>query len=346
MVAIRTTTDGSTRLHGTTSKGITGMRTPAATRMLTVFLAGMLFQWIGCSNPTDDEEPPADLTGQLSIDLTGSLQNPAWSPDGSEILFTRFRNGYNIEPADLFVYNPATNATRLLVSDGSGNIDLPGAAWNSTVRQIVFSSSRDPHDEIYLINEIGVPGDELRVTSRDSSVAYEPSFSPDGQWVVFESHLLDMEEDGVIMKYRIDGSGDYVALTPLTDDCRQPDWSPHGDRIVYQRSAGGKWDLWIVNTDGSNAEQITSGTGDKTDASFSPDGDWIVYSTDAGGLDLATIFIMPVSGGTSVRVTDYSGYAGAPSWSPDGTQIAFEASPGEPDNSAGTTLRLADVPTH
>jgi len=308
----------------------------------------MFFLFTGCDSPEEGEivpEPEIEAS-QLSLNLTGSLQNPAWSPDGDEILFTRFENGYNVEPAELYVYSPDTEALRLLVSDGSANINLPGSAWNATMGRIVFASTRDPHDEIFVIDEEGVPGDEWRVTVRDSLVAYEPSFSPDGQWVVFESHALDVEEDGVIMKYRVDGSEDYSALTAASIDCRQPNWSPAGERIVYQRFDSGQWDLWVVNTDGSGATRITSGTGDKTDASFSPDGEWVVYSSDEGGLEFANLFIVPVSGGTSVRVTGYDGYAGAPSWSPDGSEIAFEGSSVDPDGSPGTTLWRVDVPEH
>jgi TolB protein len=248
-----------------------------------------------------------------------------------------------MEPADLFIYNLETERLRLLVSDGSGNVNLPGSVWNTVTKQIVFSSSRAPHDEIFIINEEGIPGEEWRVTSRDSSAAYEPSFSPDGQWVVFESHQLDVEDNGVIVKYKADGSGDYVALTSLTEDCRQPNWSPKGDHIIYQRFADGKWDLWMVDPDGSNAHQLTTGAGDMTDASFSQDGDWIVYSSDENELEFASVFVIPISGGVPYRATEHDGYAGAPSWSPDGTRIAFEASGGDPDDSPGTTLWLANV---
>jgi len=315
----------------------------------TFLIALVLFFFLpSCDSPTDTdiEQEPEVEASQLPLNVTGSLQNPAWSPDGEELLFTQFKNGYNMEPADLLIFNLEMDSLRLLISDGSGNINLPGTAWNSITKQIVFASTRDPHDEIFIIDEDGVPGMEWRVTDRENFVAYEPSFSPDGQWVVFESHELDVEGNGVIMKYKVDGSEDYIALTSTADDCRQPNWSAHGDQIVCQRVENGQWDLWVMNADGSNLHQITTGTGDKTDASFSSDGEWIVYSSDEGELEFANLFIIPVSGGASIRVTDYSGYAGAPSWSPDGSQIAFEASPGDPDDSAGTTLWLVDVPPH
>lgn len=301
----------------------------------------------GCGSSPEDPGQNVernDSAYRVSITESGSLQNPAWSPDGGSILFTCFSAGYNSEPADLVVIDLADNSVRTLVSDGTGNINLPGSAWNQSTGKIVFSSSRDPHDEIYMIDENGSPGGETKVTERSDQVAYEPSFSPDGQWIVFESHLIDVENDGVITKYKIDGSESYDALTNASDDCRQPNWSPAGDLILYQRFAAGHWDIWVMNTDGSNQIQITDGAGDKTDASFSPDGQWIVYSSDEDGLDSANLFIVPVAGGTSTRITFFGGYDGAPSWSPDGERIAFESYPGDPDDSPGTSIWIIDVP--
>jgi len=285
-----------------------------------------------------------DGADRINIPVNGSLQNPAWSPDSKYILFTRFRDGYNAGPADLFVVDLGSIGTRVLISDGSGNVNLPGSSWNPLTQKIVFSSSCEPHDEIYLIDESGSSGDEVKITNRSDMAAYEPSLSPDGQWVVFESHELDIEDNGVIVKYRVDGTTLYQNLTDPDEDCRQPNWSPASDKILYQKFSEGQWDIWVMNNDGANHQKITSGAGDKTDASFSPDGQWIVYSSNELGLEFANLFIAPISGGSAIRLTHYEGYDGAPSWSSDSKMIAFESHPDDPDSSPGTTLWAIDVP--
>jgi TolB protein len=288
--------------------------------------------------------PREDGARRVNILVEGSLQNPAWSPDSNSLLFTWFKDGYNAEPADLFVVELSPSGLRELVSDGSTNVNLPGSSWSPLARKIVFSSSREPHDEIYLIDDYGSPGDEVKITERANMVAYEPSLSPDGRWVVFESHELDAEDNGIIVKYRIDGTMPYQDLTNPDEDSRQPNWSPTGDSMLYQKFSAGQWDIWTMNSDGTNHQKVTSGRGDKTDASFSPDGRWIVYSSNEFELEFANLFIVPVSGGDAVRLTHYEGYDGAPSWSPDGNKIAFESYPGDPDDSSGTTLWIIDVP--
>src|SRR5581483_2996455 len=125
--------------------------------------------------------------------VSGSLQNPCFSPDGSKLLFTRFRQGYNRAPSDLLVAdltsprNDGSFPTKTLVA-GSG-VNLPGAAWSSnatfpdgsTGEAIIFSADRDPHDVIFMIRPYGSLGSEVQVTKRSNAQAWEPVFSPDGR---------------------------------------------------------------------------------------------------------------------------------------------------------------------
>ena len=313
------------------------------TKMITILLMAVTLVFTACNKDDDDDLNRNDNAVKLDINLEGSLQNPAFSPDGKTIVFTCFRNGYNRPPSDLYTYNLETKELKALVADGSSNVNLPGSCWNSAAGVIVFSSDREPHDEIYSIRAGGTSGDEIRLTNRADSVAYEPTFSPDGQWIVFESHKLDEEKNGVITKYKLDGTSGYLNLTAAGEDCKQPNWSPAGDKILYQKEEGGQWDIWVMNTDGSGKTKVTDFAGSKTDAAFTADGQSIIFSAENDDVELANIYRAAVSGGQPERLTSYEGYDGAPSISPDGTKLIFETTSKDPDKSHGTKLWMLEL---
>lgn len=288
-----------------------------------------------------------DGARQLPVTVPGSLQNPAFSPDGGRLVLTSFVNGYNVGPSEVYVFDLDSQAAGLLTSaPDSDSVNLPGTCWNGTVGRVTFSSDREDVDEVWTIADDGT--DAFRVTRHTTQHRFiEPSYSPDGAWIVFEAQAT-ADDRGSLWKVRADGTG----LFALTDgaaghDDRQPNFSPAGGRIVFQRLAVGStdWNLYTMAEDGSDLRQVTFDPADDTDATWSPDGRWLVYSSEHGGLAFANLFMVPAGGGTPLRVTfDSTRYDGAPSWSGDGRRIAFESSAGAPDGSAGTSLWLIDVP--
>ena len=293
-------------------------------------------------------ETRSDGAMRLTTPPSGaSDQNPAFSPGGSRLVFTRFDNGYNTGPAGLFLLNiGGSQVTRLTPVEDQDNVNLPGAAWDSSSDRIVFSSDRAEADDLWRIAPDAT--DFTRVTTHTGSLQYiEPSWSPDGQWIVFEASQAGGSEDGRVgrvYKVRANGTG----LAPLTDgtyDDRQPNWSPAGGPILFQRRSlpDGQWDIYTISVDGSALQNVTDTPGiDETDASWSPDGTYIVFSTDNGSLAVPNIFVIPASGGGAVRVTSSDAQEdSAPSWSPDGRWIAFESRPSPGASNPASLWRIA-----
>ena len=296
----------------------------------------LLFLCLLLIAPTAQAQAREDGATLLNIPLSGSLQNPVFSPDGSAILFTRFRRGYNRGAADLYIFDLATGSLRALVSDGSTNVNLPGAAWNARGNAIVFSSTRGEHDEIYMISASGQPGQEVAVTQRQNLQAFEPSFSADGRWLVFESHEVDNDE-GVVTKLRL-GTADYTNLTAEGAVIKQPNWSPTGNLILYQQLNGDNWSIWTMRPDGSHAQRVSPANISATDASFSADGRSIIFSGETAETTRASLFTLALGSGRLQRLTNSRRYDGAPSFSPDGRLVVFESTPRDPDHSRGSQL--------
>jgi Tol biopolymer transport system component len=98
--------------------------------------------------------------------------------------------------------------------------------------------------------EVPAPGSvqvqERRITSESAPQGY-PSFSPDGQWIVYQS-----KEDGGsffdIWALRADNPAVRQQLTVDDVDQTQPCWLPDGSGIVYQSCEGGAAvsNLWLL----------------------------------------------------------------------------------------------------
>jgi len=305
---------------------------------------------------------PAETRPDGAIRLTtppagASDQNPAFSPAGSRLLFTRFDNGYNTGPAGLFLLDLNSHqATRLTPIEDQDSVNLPGAAWRGGEEngRIVFASDRLEADDLWRIAPDGA--DLTRITTHDGPPWYaEPSWSPDGQWIVFEirDDLPGGQQQGSIWRVHADGTG----LTQLTDgpgggtDDRQPNWSPAGSSILFQRRSlgGDDWNIYTMASDGGDLRQVTTALSSDTDASWSPDGECIVYSSDHGGLPMPDIFVIAANGGQPVRVTfSHTNEDGAPSWSPAPTEggtggawIAFESHESQGEDSPAALWRIS-----
>lgn len=73
---------------------------------------------------------------------------------------------------------------------------------------------------------------------------------------------------------------------PITDpygNARLPRWSPNGKKILFQGYWSGTWQIYTINSDGSDLQQITQGTYDHREPAWGEQGTRIYYSSDVSG---------------------------------------------------------------
>ena len=105
-------------------------------------------------------------------------------------------------------------------------------------------------------------------------------------------------------------------------------WSPDGTRLALAVENSGSDDpywarhIWVVEADGSNMVQLTSGPEWDNSPSWSPDGNQIVFQRafTEGGSQIVTI---DVDGSNETPLTAGSTEEYVPSWSPDGANIGY-----------------------
>ncbi len=274
---------------------------------------------------------------QYAPTQSASAQNPLFGADSKTIVFLRFEGGLDIAPANLPRLCSGSKGAFPLPK-GLEPFDLrPGMSWNAATGRIAYSLDVNGRTGITTIAWDGSL--EFRVPNLEGPQAcLEPSFSPEGRWIVFAR--VDGEE-GSLWKIRADG----CELAPLTSgfDDRRPAWSPLGDRIVFQRRrrGGAHWDLVTIKPDGRDALPVTSSPGNERDPAWSPDGKWIVFSSDEKGR--ANLYVVPLTGGEWKQVTQSDASDEAPCWSPDGRWIAFQSRSGN-DAGAPTSIWKTAAP--
>jgi len=83
-------------------------------------------------------------------------------------------------------------------------------------------------------------------------------------------------------------------------------------------------DIWVMNADGANQEQLTVTEGYEYTPTWSPDASQIAFSRRLDDASLGDIYIMNADGTNVRQLTKGPEDDGHPTWSPDGKWIAFE----------------------
>ena len=98
-------------------------------------------------------------------------------------------------------------------------------------------------------------------------------------------------------------------------------------------------DVWVVNSDGTGAQQLTSSPASEQAIAFSPDGSKILFLVDSSGQ--SDIWIMNADGSGPQNLTNSAARERGASWSPDGTRILFVSNLPAPDHINGTLYSMA-----
>ena len=92
-------------------------------------------------------------------------------------------------------------------------------------------------------------------------------------------------------------------------------------RIAFATNREGNWEIFVMNSDGSNPHNISNNPAIDSFPSWSPDGRKIAFQSERDGN--LEIYVMNSDGSEQVRMTNDRGKDHSPSWSPDGSKIAF-----------------------
>ena len=243
------------------------------------------------------------------LKLVSDAFDPAWSPDGSEIVFRSGRDGQ----WDLWKIPAAGGEPSRITNDGFYDYQ---PVWSPDGKWIVFGSTAG--GGAYALYAISVHGGERVKLTEDSSLVSGPELIDNGTNLIYSS-----ARGGTLnlwsMPFRPDaqafqnsrrvttGHGDDVNVAISRDQ----------KKIAYS-AVSATPDIWELTIATGSLRQITSENGLENQVRISPDGSRFVIHSDRGGI--SAFWIVDLKGTFTRRLSPGSGF---PAWSPDGSRISY-----------------------
>jgi Tol biopolymer transport system component len=290
-----------------------------------------------------------DVDRWISVDLfrvNDWVNALSWSPDGEQLAFITYENGYYfLNLMDAY----GKNAHRL--TDHTASNRQP--VWSNDGQIITFEAGGYlPYMAIFRVD---ATGENVRTLMEDSGGATANlSWSPDGEQVAlaaigddpnaFEMFVMDAD----CVKQNIPCQPERLTAHPADD--RLPVWSPDGERIAFLSDRDGKLEVYALEAncidqpDDCQPRQLTNiGVSGTSLLSWSPNGRWLSFEASINDVG-AVIYVMdmtcePLSKcpRTMHRLTSTQDSASSVSWSADSQEIIYIS------RIDGTVLALLDV---
>jgi len=197
------------------------------------------------------------------------------------------------------------------------------------IAQMALAADTNNTDNKWEVNN--PPGERYQATIDVTEGTWmNLTISPDGKTLVFD--LL-----GDLYSLPIAGG----KATPLTHSIAwemQPQFSPDGKQIAFTSDAGGGDNIWIMNSDGSDARQVTNESFRLLNSpAWSPDGQYIAarkHFTSRRSLGAGEIWLYHQAGGKGLQLNKRPNDQkdlGEPAFAPTGDKVYFsrDSTPGK-----------------
>ena len=281
-----------------------GLATGVAVALLVASVA-----WQMRPSGTNVAASPTTPTGTLaymrSDDAGVSLGTRAFTFGGNDVELPLHLNDvpfeYSPDGTQLAYAQRAGDGTAITIADADGSdshevgvgLSAEQIAWGpdgTTIAFVAPEGTGGGGSDVSILDL--ATGDVTPLPKLHGGDWVSIAWSPDGASIALagypETPVADAWPAGTGGLFIAPSDGS-VAPTPLVTDANIEllDWSPDSSRIAYGvhdnvDTGDYRWDIGVINADGSGQVQLTDASGWDNIAVWSPDGQWIAFSSDRG----------------------------------------------------------------
>jgi Tol biopolymer transport system component len=272
---------------------------------------------------------------------------PSWSPDGKQMVFILVKNpGSQTDPQPAIgIMNADGTKERVLTKEDRTNIKVnPGGqptllgtardanapSWSPVGSKIAFwSGIENEYGQVWTVDADGTGSKQL--TDAPTGINNDdPSWSPDGKWILFgtnrdgRNELWVMAADGCDPRRVSDldagpfpGRASWQPIPP----------TPFVGRIAYPaRDERGVSQIVVAEKPGEESQAITKAPEACWFPAYSPDGKRMLFVREVKGVH--QLWVMNADGSDARALVTSKGTCLAGSWSPDGKRITYACDDG------------------
>lgn len=250
-----------------------------------------------------------------------NVDRPTFSPDGTEIAY-QSQNPVDLTWA-LIAESLETGASVTLVDHMA---DLGDFVWSPDSQKVAFGASDGP--STYRLYVADIHGGAAHQLGPRDLQGVEPSWSPDGSEIAFK-HLAPccdtlptlwlIGADGTDARQLSHAGGLGNALWNTV-------WSPDGKQLAFLADGtGGRFDVFVINADGTGENDISKSPEDEYWPSWSPDGRHVAFPRMSQTMNnQGTLVVVDPDGSHPILFDGWAINSNSPVWSPDAIRVAAD----------------------
>jgi TolB protein len=142
------------------------------------------------------------------------------------------------------------------VTDNSAAVWL--GAWSPDGRQIAYTVSNKSGLSVWVMDFDGSNPHQVTHLTPQQGSAQMPAWSPDGQLLAFQANATTPRRKATlwIVDLRTRAAREVLPHDNAYRD-ETPSWFSDGKRLAFQSDRSGRMEVWAVDTDNSDLQQLT-----------------------------------------------------------------------------------------